>query len=98
MKMRVVSSRSEISDILPDERMVHFAFRPSNTDLLELIRRCPKLGAVEVPHSYKKTISSAFKGFLEMQGVELLQGDVWGHRKDFIGHRLRRDLNSPSVF
>jgi hypothetical protein len=82
MKMRVVSSRSEISDLLPTERMVHFAFRPSNTDLLDLIRRCPKLRAVEVPHSYQKSMSSAFKGFLEMQGIKLLQGGVWGHRKD----------------
>jgi len=27
-------------------------------------------------------MSNAIKVFLEMQGIELLQGDVWGHRKD----------------
>jgi len=27
-------------------------------------------------------MSNAFKGFLEMQGIELLEGEVWGHRKD----------------
>jgi hypothetical protein len=27
-------------------------------------------------------MSSAIKVFLEMQGIELLGGDVWGHRKD----------------
>ena len=27
-------------------------------------------------------MSKAIDGFLEMQGVELLEGDVWGHRKD----------------
>ena len=27
-------------------------------------------------------LSKAIHVFLEMQGIELLQGDVWGHRKD----------------
>jgi hypothetical protein len=80
--MRVISSRNEISDLPHSERVVHLAFRPSNVDLLDLIRKCPRLRAVEVPPSYQKTISNAFKGLLEMQGIELLEGEVWGHRKD----------------
>jgi hypothetical protein len=27
-------------------------------------------------------MSNAIKVFLDMQGIELLHGDVWGHRKD----------------
>ena len=27
-------------------------------------------------------MSNAIQVFLEMQGIELLEGDVWGHRKD----------------
>jgi hypothetical protein len=27
-------------------------------------------------------MSNAIQVFLEIQGVEILQGDVWGHRKD----------------
>jgi hypothetical protein len=27
-------------------------------------------------------MSNAIGVFLDMQGIELLQGDVWGHRKD----------------
>jgi len=27
-------------------------------------------------------MSKAMKLFLEMQGIDLLKGDVWGHRKD----------------
>ena len=27
-------------------------------------------------------LAKAIHVFLEMQGIELLQGDVWGHRKD----------------
>ena len=36
----------------------------------------------QVPPSYRKTMSSAIQVFLDMQGIELLEGDVWGHRKD----------------
>jgi hypothetical protein len=27
-------------------------------------------------------MSNAIQVFLDMQGIELLEGDVWGHRKD----------------
>jgi hypothetical protein len=91
MKMRVISSRSEITDLLPNEKIVHLAFRPSNTDLLDLIRKCPKLRALQVPPSYQKTMSTAFKGFLDMQGIELLGGDIWGHRKDLDEYFTVRD-------
>ena len=37
---------------------------------------------VQVPPSYMRTISKAIEVFLDMQGVKLLEGDVWGHRKD----------------
>ncbi|HRW82985.1 MAG TPA: DUF1699 family protein [Methanothrix sp.] len=82
MKIRVVSSKNEIPDLNPNERMVHLAFRPSNVDFLSLMKRCPRLRAIQVPPSYHKTMSKAIKVFLEMQGIELLEGDVWGHRKD----------------
>jgi hypothetical protein len=29
-----------------------------------------------------KSLSKAIEVFMEMQGVKLLEGDVWGHRKD----------------
>lgn len=35
-----------------------------------------------MPSSYRKTLSRASEMFLVMQGVELIEGDVWGHRKD----------------
>ena len=82
MKIRVVSSREEIAELNPNERNVHLAFRPSNVDFLDLMRSCPRLRAVQVPPSYHKTMSKAIKLFLEMQGIDLLEGDVWGHRKD----------------
>jgi hypothetical protein len=82
MKIRVVSSKDEISELSQNERNIHLAFRPSNVDFLDLMRSCPRLRVVQVPPSYHKTLSKAIKLFLEMQGITLLEGDVWGHRKD----------------
>ncbi len=82
MRLRVVSARSEIANLNPNEKMVHLAFRASNVDFLNLMQRCPRLRMIQVPPSYRKTMSNAIQVFLDMQGIELLEGDVWGHRKD----------------
>ena len=82
MRLRVVSQRIEIPNLNPNEKMVHMAFRASNVDFLNLMQRCPRLRTIQVPHSYQKTMSNAIQVFLDMQGIELLEGDVWGHRKD----------------
>lgn len=82
MKIRIISSREEINSLRPNEKAVHLAFRASNVDFLNLIQKVPRLQMVQVPTSYMKTISKAINVFLEMQGIALLQGDVWGHRKD----------------
>ena len=82
MKIRVVSDKEEISTLSNDEEIVHLAFRPSNTDIFELVKRCPNVKALHIPSSYKRTISKAAKMYLDMENIDLLEGDVWGHRKD----------------
>jgi len=82
MRLRVVSSKNEIANLNPNEKMVHLAFRASNVDFLSLMQKCPRLRMIQVPPSYRKTMSNAIQVFLDMQGIELLEGDVWGHRKD----------------
>jgi len=82
MRLRVVSDRNEIPNLNPNEKFVHMAFRASNVDFLNLMQRSPRLRMIQVPPSYRKTMSNAIQVFLDMQGIELLQGDVWGHRKD----------------
>lgn len=82
MKIRVVSSRNEITSLNPNERVVHLAFRPANKDIFLLVETCPKLEVLQLPRSYKRTLSRAIEMFLEMQKIQLLEGDVWGHRKD----------------
>jgi hypothetical protein len=82
MKIKVVSSREEISTLNPNERIIHLAFRPSNKDILTLVEACPKIEVVQLPKSYKRTVSKSIELFLEMQKIQLIEGDVWGHRKD----------------
>jgi hypothetical protein len=82
MKIRVVSSREEIFTLNPNERIVHLAFRPSNKDIFGLVETCPKIEVIQLPKSYRRTVSKSIEMFLEMQRIQLIEGDVWGHRKD----------------
>lgn len=82
MRIRVVSSKEEINSLGPGERIIHLAFRPSNKDIFALVQACPNVKAIHIPSSYIRTISNSTKMFLDMQGISLLEGDVWGHRKD----------------
>ena len=82
MKIRVISSREEIFTLNPNERIVHLAFRPSNKDIFGLVETCPKIEVIQLPKSYLATVSKSIEMFLEMQRIQLIEGDVWGHRKD----------------
>ena len=82
MKIRVVSSREEIFTLNPNEHIVHLAFRPSNKDIFALVETCPKIEVIQLPKSYRRTVSKSIEMFLEMQRIQLIEGDVWGHRKD----------------
>jgi Protein of unknown function (DUF1699). len=82
MRIKVLSNKDEISELNRNEQLVHLAFRASNMDVMRLIQQCPRLKAVQTPPSYHHTMSKAARQFLEIQGVALLKGDVWGHRKD----------------
>jgi len=54
---------------------------------------------IQVPPSYRKTMSNAIQVFLDMQGIEMLEGDVWGHRKDLdeyfsVGESTLQEINA----
>ncbi|WP_292462532.1 DUF1699 family protein [Methanolobus sp.] len=82
MKIRVVSSREEIPELNTNEKVIHLAFRPSNKDIFSLVQTCPKVEVIQIPSSYRRTVSKSIEMFLEMQNIKLIEGDVWGHRKD----------------
>ncbi|MBZ3935278.1 DUF1699 family protein [Methanimicrococcus blatticola] len=82
MKIRIISSKDEIGTLKTGDKIVHLAFRPSNKDIMTLVSLCPSVKAIHIPSSYKKTLSESIQMFLTMHNVVLLEGDVWGHRKD----------------
>ncbi len=49
---------------------------------LDLVETCPKVEVIQLPQSYRRTVSKSIDMFLEMQRIQLIEGDVWGHRKD----------------
>ena len=73
------------------------AFRASNVDFLNLVQKAPRLQMVQVPTSYMKTMSNAIEVFLDMQGIELLEGDVWGHRKDLDEYFTVEDTTGEEI-
>ncbi len=82
MRIRVVSSNEEIGSLDKSEKIVHLAFRPSNANIFALVQTCPGVEAIHIPSSYMKTVSNSIKMFLDLQGITLLEGDLWGHRTD----------------
>ncbi len=76
MKIRLLNSKNEIEKLKTEDEIVHLSFRPSNTDLMEIVKRCKNIKAVQIPDSYKGTLSRTAIRFLELQGVELLTGSL----------------------
>ena len=86
MRIRVIDSKDEIAKLDPKERVVHLAIPPTALVLLELIKRCPRLEAVQVPPSKFSKVSKPSRGLLEVQGVKIFPGLVWGHRTDMYAY------------
>ena len=82
MKIRVVSSKDEIETLSNDGEIVHLSFRPSSKDVFSVVGKCPNLKALHIPDSYKRDLPDSILMYLSMEGIDLLGGGVWGHRKD----------------
>ncbi|ABE52032.1 DUF1699 family protein [Methanococcoides burtonii] len=82
MKIRIVSKREEIDKLDANEKIIHLAFRPSNEDVFNLVKKCKDVEVIQIPTSYRRTVSKSIEMFLDMQNIKLIEGDVWGHRKD----------------
>jgi hypothetical protein len=82
MKIRVVRSRDKIFTLNSNEHIIHLAFRPSNKDIFALIEACPKIEVIQIPKSYMRTVSKWIEMFLEMQRIQLIEGDVCCYRKE----------------
>lgn len=82
MKIRIVNSKEEIAKLDPKERVVHLAFPLPAVALFELMKRCPRLKAIEVPPSRFPKLSKPTRCLLEVQGVKVFPALIQGHRTD----------------
>jgi len=80
--IRIVNSREEIAKLSPRERVVHLTSPLPAVAIFELMKRCPRLKAIEVPPSRFPKLSKPTRCLLEVQGVKVFPGLVWGHRTD----------------
>ena len=91
--IKIINRTANISTVDKDEEIVHFAFRPSMKDILELLIKAPNLKVMQVSKSYNATISKSLKQLFELKGIMLSVGDVWGHRTD-MAERLEVSVDS----
>jgi len=82
MRIRVIDSKDEIAKLDPKERVVHLVIPPTTRLLLELINRCTRLEAVQVPPSQFRKLFKSSRVLLDVQGVKIFPGRIWGHRTD----------------
>jgi hypothetical protein len=82
IRIRVVTSRDEIIGLETDEKAVHLAFRPSDRDLFNLIKTCPRIELLQLPASSYDALSKFIKMYIASSGIQLVKGDVSGHWHD----------------
>ncbi|MGD9566675.1 MAG: DUF1699 family protein, partial [Methanothrix sp.] len=80
MQIRVVTSRAEIATVDPDERVFHLTFTPTTVALLDLMQRCPRLEAIQVPPFQFRNMFKSSRCFLEARGVTIFEGTIQGYR------------------
>jgi len=97
MKIRIISSRDDLENLNPDEEMVHLRFRPSNVDLIRLTQRCPGLRAVRMSFTHHKTLSFVIRAFMNLEGIELLAGNIRGYKKNQISYLIVEDTTEKKI-
>ena len=75
----------------PEERVVHLTIYPTTIVLLELIKKCPKLDAVQIAPFQFRNMSKSNRGFLEVQGVKIFEGLIQGYRTSMNEYRTIDD-------
>jgi hypothetical protein len=97
VKLRVISSKNDIDTLNPNEKLIHLAYHASNADYLDLMKKCPRLRMIQVLPSYHNTMSDAIQMFMDLQGIDVLEGDVHGYRKDMDEYFAIDDITMKEI-
>ena len=82
MNIRVIGKKEEMSNLSQNDTILHISFQPSIEDLFNLVQRYPKVKAIELSKTYHRIMCESLKMYLELSGIQLLKGNMWGHRGD----------------
>jgi hypothetical protein len=84
VRLRIVSSRADLNNLELDRavKSVHLAYRPSGKDIVTVTKKFPNMKVLQLPQSYRISVSDMSHEYLTNAGVMLLEGGVSGHRKD----------------
>jgi len=91
------SSKNDIDTLNPNEKLIHLAYHASNADYLDLMKKCPRLRMIQVLPSYHNTMSDAIQMFMDLQGIDVLEGDVHGYRKDMDEYFAIDDITMKEI-
>ncbi|WP_394356939.1 DUF1699 family protein [Candidatus Methanocrinis natronophilus] len=70
-------------------------FTPTTVALLDLMQRCLRLEAIQVPPFQFRNMFKSSRCFLEARGVTFFEGTIQGHRSDTGDHYIVDDALYP---
>lgn len=104
MRIFVLSSSEDLNFLSSDEKIIHFSYRPTGNDIVTAFSKSSSLVAIQMPVSYSKNMASFIHTFLAMNHIRLIEGTLWGHRKDIYPYydlkeaaELVRTLKSKNI-
>lgn len=80
--MYVIGRETDLYLVPEFVRRIHVSFRPTGKFVIKLMMRCKGLDVIQMPQSYCDNISISSKLILDKEEINVIRGDIWGHRKD----------------
>ena len=74
MKIRVISSKEEISSISKNDTVFHLSFQPSMKSVLNLVQRCPEIKAIGLLPNCHRAMSESLKMYIGSTNIQLFKG------------------------
>lgn len=81
MKIRVISSKAEISSISKNATVFHISFQPSVKNIFDLVQRCPQIKAIGLLPNCHRAMSESLKMYIGSTDIQLFKGIL----KDYHG-------------
>jgi len=90
MKIRVISSKEEISSISKNDTVFHFSFQPSMKSVLSLVQRCPQIKAIGLLPNCHRSMSESLKMYIGSTDIQLFKGILKDYHDDANNYYVRR--------